>query len=268
MNIYRFDENVGKIKISSVDKYIDGMSKSMNDKLFFLSKINPDVIVDFGCADGSVISEIRKRKPEVKLIGYDIDDDMISRAQSKNKNVLFTNSWDTVLSEIKGYRFPCLNLSSVIHEVYSYSNSKSIKEFWEKFVFGSNFEWITIRDMIPSTEMSKNEMENFINDVKKIKSSPNKYIQSFEDRWGIIDSDYRTLTHYLLKYKFQDNWDREVLENYMPLSIETLKKKIPSEYSIVYENRFILDYLKKEVYKDFGIVLRHSTHAKLIIKRD
>ncbi len=180
----RFNENVGTVKISSVNTYIDEMSKSMEDKLFFLSKIDADLIVDFGCADGSVISEIQKRRPDIKIIGYDIDENMLMRARSKNRNILFTNSWEEVMVEVRKYNSPCLNLSSVIHEVYSYSTSRTIKDFWENKVFGSGFKWITIRDMIPSTEISKNEIENFSNDVKKIKSKPNKYLRSFENKWG------------------------------------------------------------------------------------
>jgi len=49
----------------------------------------------------------------------------------------------------------------VIHEVYSYSHGKIIKKFWEKQVFGNDFKWITIRDMIPSVELEKEEISQF-----------------------------------------------------------------------------------------------------------
>ncbi len=263
---YSFNERVGGVEISSMDKYITGMMKSIQDKLFFIDKIDTDLIVDFGCADGSIISEIKRRRSDIDIIGYDIDDNMLNMARYKNKDCFFTNSWDDVISRIDKYNSPCLNLSSVIHEVYSYSNSRIIKKFWEKNVFGSGFKWITIRDMIPSIKISKDI--NFESDVKKIKNKSDKYLKSFEDRWGPIDYDYRTFTHYLLKYKFKENWEREVKENYLPLTLETLKKKIPNSYKIVYEDNFILDHIKSEVLKDFGVLLRHPTHSKLIIKNN
>ena len=260
-------EKVGGKEISSIDNYISGLSKSKNDKLFFLDKVKTDLIVDFGCADGSIISEIKQKNPEIKVIGYDIDETMLFLARSKNKKILFTDSWELVMSEVRKSKSPCLNLSSVIHEVYSYSTSKIIKEFWEDKVFGSGFKWITIRDMIPSTKMSYKNIEEFEEDIKKVKEkSSSKYLKSFEDKWGIIDDNYRTFVHFLLKYKYEDNWGREVLENYLPLGLETLKKKIPPNYKIFYENSFILPYLSKSVKADFGIDLSHSTHTKMIIK--
>lgn len=263
-----FLEKVGEKEISSIETYINGMSKSISDKLFFLDKIDTDLIVDFGCADGTILSEIQKRRPNIKLIGYDIDEEMISRAKSKNPKILFTSSWDKVISEISTSKSPTLNLSSVIHEVYSYSTSRVIKDFWENKVFGSGFKWITIRDMIPSTEISKKKSQEFENDVKKVKElSDPKYLKSFEDKWGIIDDNYRTFTHYLLKYRFKENWEREVLENYLPVGLETLKKKIPTNYKITHEDSFILPYLKKTIREDFDIELKSSTHTKMIIQR-
>lgn len=264
---HKIEEKVGEKEISSIETYISGMSKSMNDKLFFLDKIESDLIVDFGCADGSILSEIQRRRPDLKLIGYDIDEDMISRARSKNGKILFTSSWERVLEEVNRSKSPTLNLSSVIHEVYSYSNSKTIKNFWEKQVFGSGFKWITIRDMIPSTEISRKEIDEFRDDVKKVREIADpKYLNSFEEKWGTIDDNYRTLTHFLLKYKFTDNWDREVLENYLPVGLETLKKKIPNEYKISYEDSFILPYLKRTIKEDFDIEINHSTHTKMVLK--
>jgi hypothetical protein len=69
-----------------------------------------------------------------------------------------------------------------------------------------------------------------------------------------------------MKYRFTDNWDREVNENYLPVSLETVKSKIPGDYKIVYEEYFLLQFLKDQVKKDFNVELTHSTHAKMILK--
>jgi len=45
--------------------------------------LNFDVIVDFGCADGTFLENIRNNNPNIKIIGYDLDDDMILKAKKK-----------------------------------------------------------------------------------------------------------------------------------------------------------------------------------------
>jgi hypothetical protein len=262
------EELVGENPISNLQSYIDGMNYSMKDKLFFTDIIDFDVIVDFGCADGTFLEQLSKIKPNVKLIGYDLDDNMLSKAKSKlGKKAIFTNNWYDAVKYTSASRNPLLNLSSVIHEVYSYSRPNVISQFWSDQVFGGDFKYISIRDMIPSLEMDKQEIVYFKDDVRKVRAKTDKfYLDSFEKKWGTINDSYRTFVHYLMKYRFTDNWDREVNENYLPVSLETVKSKIPSDYKIIYEYDFLLPFLKDQVKKDFNVELTHSTHTKMIIK--
>lgn len=262
------EELVGDKEISNYEIYADSMEKSMDDKLFFVDKIDFDVIVDFGCANGVFLSKLKNIKPDVKLIGYDLDKVMLQKSRTiLGEDALLTTSWEEVIKELENYNKPLLNLSSVIHEVYSYSHSSVIKRFWEQQVFGGNFKWITIRDMIPSTNIHKNKIDNFRQDARKVRKKANKvYLNDFEKRWGAIDDNYRTFCHFLLKYRYIENWDREVKENYLPVSLETLKSKIPSSYNINYEKDFIVPFISDKVFKDFGVRLTHSTHAKIILE--
>lgn len=262
------EELVGEKPISNYDQYIAGMNTTMSDKLFFANSINYDVIVDFGCADGTFLQSLSRMNPNVKIIGYDLDPTMLEIAKKKlPKNALLTDDWNVATSALTGYKNSLLNLSSVIHEVYSYSTGNKIKYFWDNQVFGDDFKYITIRDMIPSVELTRNEMTNFKDDVRKVRQKADKsYLLSFEDKWGSINTSYRNFIHYLLKYKYTDNWNREVNENYLPVTLETIKTKIPTDYKIVMEEDFVLPFLKQQVKKDFGVELTHSTHTKLIIR--
>lgn len=56
------EELVGEKPISNYDQYIADMNTTMSDKLFFLEEIKFDVIVDFGCADGSFFTKSIKYK--------------------------------------------------------------------------------------------------------------------------------------------------------------------------------------------------------------
>jgi 23S rRNA U2552 (ribose-2'-O)-methylase RlmE/FtsJ len=264
------EELVGDIEISNVDNYVEGMQKSLDDKLFFVDKLDFDVIVDFGCANGAFLSKVKKMKPNVKIIGYDLNETMLSKARAElTSEEILTSNWDEVIREIQGYNSPLLNLSSVIHEVYSYSHPSVVKSFWENQVFGGDFKWITIRDMIPSCKIDKDEIESFRKDVQNVRKRANKfYLESFEKRWGTINDNYRTFCHFLLKYRYIDNWEREVKENYLPVSLETLKKKIPSNYTIQYEQDFIVPFIQENVGKAFNVKIKHSTHVKMIIKQN
>ena len=261
------EELVGESPIKNIQSYIGGMNLGLQDKLFFVDMVDFDAIVDFGCADGSFLKLVSEINPKIKLFAYDIDPNMILKAKSKlGKGSIVTDNWDEIIKSLVYFNKPLLNLSSVIHEVYSYSKTSDVKNFWDNQVFGGDFKYITIRDMIPSTEISKSEISQFKDDVRKVKQKFDKnYINSFEEKWGSINSNYRTLIHFLLKYRFTDNWEREVSENYLPISIETLRKKIPNGYKIVYEDNFLLPFLKNEVKKDFNIDLIHPTHTKMII---
>lgn len=265
----KYLESVGEHTISDVDKYTTQMAAGYIDKLFFLDKLkNIDCIVDFGCANGFILSKIQEMRPDIKLIGYDLDKGMLEKAKEVLSDAILTDDWNTVKESIRGYKNAALCLSSVIHEVYSYSYSSNIKKFWEQQVFGSNFKYVCIRDMIPSVEVGKAEWSTFKEDIKKVNKKANKKLLfSFENRWGMIDDNYRTFLHFLLKYKYVENWTREVNENYLPVSLEWMKTKIPSNYHITYEEDFILSYLQEEVSKDFDIEIKHSTHTKMIIER-
>lgn len=272
MNILNWElfleELVGEKPIYDLQSYIDGMSLSIQDKLFFANKLNFDVIVDFGCADGTFLESLMRSNPNVKIIGYDLDDTMLDQARKRLGNkALLTSDWDEAIRAISHHKSPLLNLSSVIHEVYSYSSGSVIKKFWDEQVFGDDFKWITIRDMIPSLEIGREERTMFKDDIKKVRNKTDKfYLNSFEERWGSINDNYRTFIHYLLKYRYTDNWEREVNEDYLPVSLETVKTKIPNNYKIVYEQDFLLNFLKQQVKKDFNVQLTHSTHTKMIIQ--
>lgn len=82
-----------------------------------------------------------------------------------------------------------------------------------------------------------------------------------------MEKNYNVFLHFLLKYTYTSNWEREVNENYFPVSIETVLKKIPKNYAITHKDLYVLPYKSSTIKNDFGILLKHSTHAKLIIER-
>lgn len=250
-------------EIANLDKYNRNMRQSLQDKLFFVDKIDPDVIVDYGCADGSMIETLAKEYPDTALIGYDIDPKMVKQANAKNiPNTAFTTNWSAIEETTSKLGTSVIILSSVIHEVYAYSTSdETIVEFWKR-VF--TFDYVVIRDMIPSEDADRPSDPE---DVAKVRETADpKYLKSFEEHWGSID-DNLNLIHYLLKYKYIHNWDREVEENYLPLTREELLQMIPSDYEIMYQEHYILPYTAKVIENEFDIVLKDDTYLKLILRK-
>lgn len=251
-------------KINNYDVYISRMGKSYQDKLFFLDKIKEDImgIIDFGCADGMLIDYIDKITSDIKLVGYDIDENMVNLARSKSSHI-FSTSFDECLNSVAVDK-SLLNLSSVLHEVYSYSTSSDIDLFWKR-VWDSNFAYIAIRDLCASESINR---PSNLNDYAKLLQKANQeQLADYESIWGSVREN-RNLVHYLLKYSYVENWDREVRENYFPLSLERLLSKVPTDkYEIVYFENYILPFTANKVREDFDIDLHDNTHVKLLLKR-
>lgn len=251
---------LNKNKIVNIKNYNDAMKKSLKEKTFFLEKIKGTSFIDYGCADGTLLKYIQsiKNLPSNRFMGYDICPEMLKIAKKNNKDILFTDNLDLV-DTIKT-KNSVLILSSIIHEIYSYANPK---EFWQEVFNKIGTKYIVIRDMMVDNSQKKlADMQ----DVEKIRMSNTQNLEEFENYWGPIDLN-KTFIHYLLKYRYIENWSRELQENYLPITIEQLISKIPENYKIIYRNHYTPEYLKKSVKKDFGIILKEFTHLQIIIEK-
>lgn len=252
-------------KINNLDVYTTGMQKSLNDKLFFIDKVDGiDRIVDFGCADGAFLREMYKINPDIDYVGYDNNVEMITQARNstdceKFKNIRFTDEY-----AFSNTNNTLLNLSSVIHEIYSYSQPDEINTFWNNVLY-KNYKYIAIRDFCISKSINR---QSDINDYTKvIQNADKEQIDEYESIWGSL-RDNRNLVHYLMKYRYTENWNREVRENYFPITLETLLSMIPTyRYEIVYFEDYILSFTKNQIKEDFNIDLHDNTHVKLLLKR-
>lgn len=273
---------IGK-RFKDINSYNSDMRKSMGDKLYFLEHLpdSPFLFVDFGCADGSMINELctifRNYEHQVQFIGYDCSSEMISLAKSKfygeaSDEVVFTSSWDEVSERLKTNKVggkSVIILSSVIHEAYSYSKGQDdIDEFWKR-VLGSDFDYIVVRDMMLDPGLDK--VYSSVYDRVQISNSKlvEKYQQEqFANRWGTILTK-KNLIHFLLKYRWKVNWDRELNENYFPIDTTEFYNKVKSSgnYDLSYWERFRVPFLDECFKRDFNIELDKDTHLKAIFKK-
>ena len=249
--------------INNLAKYNERMRKSLIDKIFFMDKVeNVDTIIDFGCADGTLLKFLAIIFPEYNYIGYDHSKEMLSLARDGAGKIKFTSNLKDIITHIDLNR-SILLLSSVIHEVYSYSSREEIQQFWAE-VFYSGFRYIAIRDMIPNRNIKR--QASYMDLSKVYQPQRKEQIDEFEHHWGSLSNNIN-LVHYLLKYRYTDNWNHEVAENYLPLIFEDLLYLIPDFYEIDFCEHYTLPYVKNIVREDFGIVLKDNTHAKLILQK-
>jgi SAM-dependent methyltransferase len=237
------------------------MAAGMEDKLWFVNKIDCDTIVDFGCADGALLKCLADMMPSVKLIGIDNSKEMRELAK---ENVPTATIID--LSELDvsvDYSNSILVLSSVIHEIFAYNTNANANALLQK-LFALGFKYIAIRDMFLSKEI---ECITPYMMMKNIYARADKeQIESFERIWGPISWRDNAI-HYLLKYKYTENWDRELFENYFPLRFEDVFRNIPNVYKVAYKEHYILPYIQDTVLKDFNVLLTDRTHGKILLRR-
>lgn len=263
-------DTINENAIADINHYNSAMARSLIDKIFFMDKIGDDItaIVDYGCADGTLINFLSSLFPDIIFIGYDINTTMIEKAKEKNashENVMFFSKLDDFHSWAASSKFAkhmALNLSSLIHEVYSYGTKESIEDFWY-FVNYSHFDYIIIRDMALDSSAHRPSWKE---DVLKVRSQLGKeMVADFETFHGSI-TDNHNLIHLLMKYRYTDNWEREVRENYFPISVEDIASNIDFNYELIYYDHYVLPYLAKMVKRDFDITLKDYTHVKFIYK--
>lgn len=250
--------------IKNYDVYTNGLRKSIIDKLFFVNIVDEcSCYLDFGCGDGSLIYYMAKSFPDCKYVGYDCNPKMVELGREKIKNLpnaTITSDLNLALYEC-GNRDICLILNSVIHEIYSYSDPN---KFWD-IVFNSGFKNIVIRDMIPQDSICS--QSDRLDIVKVSTGIPDYICKTFINKWGSLSRN-KELYHLLLKYRYIENWDREVNENYFPLLYNELINLIPIKYKVIYSENFIVPFIKNKVLQDLDIDMKYNTHTKLILKRN
>ncbi len=250
--------------IKDVGAYNRAMKKGISDKAFFMKEIQPEFILDFGCADGALIQYIHSTYDGVKCAGYDISPTMEGPFKDNNPDVPFFSNWNQAVSYARKHKNTCVVLSSVIHEVYSYSKSKAIAKFWND-IFNSGFDYVVIRDTIPKGIDTVKDYKSDVEAVKKVVDQD--LLADYEKRWGRLEDSYRNFVRFLLVYRYKDDWARESLENYMPLTYNTLIRKVPDSYKIIYDDSFVYNPIQKDINKNYGIDIKKDTHLKMIISK-
>lgn len=262
--------------IQNYASYTGRMSKSLLDKAFFADKIpGAKVVIDYGCADGALISFLSDLFPNLCYIGVDRDPHMIQLAGERvggRKNIGFLTSTEDVDVLIRRIGASpdeiCVNFSSVLHEVFHY---KQGMEEIPDFLASVNPKYITVRDMMYPEVYAHQLPWSVVRKVNRV--LPEKQLDDFVEKFGLLN-DQKNLVHLLLKYRYLDNWERECAENYFSYTHDEAIRLLDgnSKYITAYSCDYVLPWFRYYVKQDFNIDIDRelspfSTHYQLILYR-
>jgi hypothetical protein len=251
--------------------YAERMAQSLGDKLFFADLVEADVFVDFGCADGTLLAALSVLKPQAHRVGYDLSEIAIKRASAKVPGAFFSD-WDKLTAHLedlraRGARKIALIASSVLHEVYAYGGEAAGTQFWKR-LRGGPFDTFILRDMtISGLDIGQTDAKM----AARVRAGAERMgradlLEEFEARWGSIE-ERRTLAHYLLKYRYVENWARELEEDYLPITRQGILGELLADFDAQMIQHHPLPFLQDRVREDFGVEFPCPTHLKLICHR-
>lgn len=260
-------------EIKNHDCYLTRMSKTFFDKAWFMSHLpeNISFIVDYGCADGSFMQFLMRNCPCYTYIGIDNNAEMQMRTQEKGfpcySSLKEANEAYHIIPEKT-----CLVLNSVIHEIWSYNNKTSFLEDFHQL----HPKYVAIRDMmfnpLDRTRFYLPEYDHY-RIMNTLQSANWNKFNDFIEVWKEQDKEIQP-AHFLLKYFYDENWSREVNENYFPIDIKELRNTICNEYHVEFQSFYKLPYLVNKWKKDFDLEMNPAlneyikninTHYKMLL---
>lgn len=263
-------------KIQDIDSYVRSMSATMYDKCWWVDKISPeiDTVVDFGCAQGDLALFLDRFNPgKFKYVGVDNSQEMLSLARH-NHYLHFGKSDSLFCQELSSAIEKCnpsksvLVLNSVMHEIFSYMSISDANAQLSE-MFGVGFRAIAIRDMYKYNNQGMVDKEIFDISVRN-----SKYDGMWNEYNAYMDSEFGKgtpciedrIVEFLLKYRYMNNWEREMKEIYLWDWI-SLIKNYTKEYQTVFDIKFSIPYIRQRIREDIGIDLFADTHKKVLFTK-
>lgn len=250
--------------------YCESMAKSLEDKLFFLNEIDIngyDYIVDFGCADGRILEVLDEKLTNKKTILVGIEKNKVMTDQlvllaARTKHTMLVSTKLIIDDEIfnllkKAGKKKLIIFSSVLHE-YDW-------EYFKPFFYF--FDTIVMRDMQSPEKFWYKVPESTRALVTK--DFPGELLAKLERKYGYIN-DLERLYKYFLMYRYADNFDHELQEDYFSIILENLKEWLTYDYvfHVLYEKDYILPFIKQDIKTKFGYELKYPTHKQIIFVKD
>ena len=247
--------------------YCKEMSKSLEDKLFFMKEVdinNYSVIVDFGCSDCQIIEALDKQLTNcnTRLIGIDnniyaLQQGLERIGKSNHPITLCPHIDNNMYNNLRLYDNVLVIFSSVLHECGWYNEDVQ--------TLINIASTVVIRDM--KAPMIKGPIDS-ITRTRITKNFPKDLLEKFEKAYGRID-DTVNLYRYFLMHNWTENWDNELKEDYFSIPWNDIRDDMTNRnFHIVYEKNYILPYIKKEIAAKFQHKIKQATHKQIIFDKN
>lgn len=207
--------------------YLARLAAGLHDKLRVARYLSPDAgrVLDVGCADGALTLALAAAYPAVQFTGIDLDPDFIVQAQAHARqaalpNVDFRRSYlRDLLAEPA--RFDYVIFASVLHEFWTYGEGSSsvLKALADAHELLQPGGTTIIRDMMLEAYADHATLHVAAIRAKVAASVHAPTLAAFEAYWGAATT-LATINHFLLKYRYHENWERELPEHYLPMTHE------------------------------------------------
>jgi 2-polyprenyl-3-methyl-5-hydroxy-6-metoxy-1,4-benzoquinol methylase len=246
-------QDLADLEMNDAGGYLRRMSNGMADKIRvarFLAKAGESVL-DVGCADGAVTKALAVAMPGNRFKGIDTAANFIDAAKrAAGPNTVFRCCFlrDLLLTE---ERFSAVTFMSVLHEFFTYGSGitsvvKALADARELLLPNGR---VIIRDM--ALPRDPGDLRSVVEKVKS-KTEYRALIANFERYFGALGS--ANINHFLLKYFYTNNWDRECPENYTPVSIEEYHAILNVlRMKLLHSETYTLPFLAQKWATDFGL---------------
>lgn len=241
--------------------YLERMSKPLQEKLRVTHYIDNDAshILDVGCADGAVTLAMAELFPEKQFLGIDLDGDFVEQAKAEavRRGVTNVRFEKVYLRDLltRDERFDTITFISVLHEFYSYGEGissvvKALADAEELLNPGGD---IVIRDMV-LLEYTKHTHYLVHALLEKIEANEDvrERVREVSSCIGPLDSIY-DINHFLLKYFYTENWPRECVEHYVPVTMEQYQQIFALlGMEVTLWDQRLMPFLRDKWVTDFG----------------
>lgn len=221
-------------------------------------------ITDEGCADAALFAPIARDFPDSDLLGVDISNDFIARANENIRRGLFGGSFVSIIQAnlmeplFEESTINTTICNSTMHEVWSYNNKQESVDAYLSLKYNQLKEGgrVLIRDVIGpknknsivyirSLEDNNEHFKKFVQDFKHVRNED--FIEEiYHDGKLYHKTTYKLAGEYLLHKDYRDNWDSEVFEEFCYFDVDDWRNILLShQFKIVtiesYQSSWILE---------------------------
>ncbi|HEU5075475.1 MAG TPA: methyltransferase domain-containing protein, partial [Polyangiaceae bacterium] len=231
------------------ERYLNGMDKSMRQKVAVTAAhlLGEGTVADMGMGSGSGTLALAALYPRVRVVGVDVNPEMVERARVKHKlaNLSFVEG-DIAAQVFEPERLDGVFNSSVLHHVTSFNGydhdaaARALEQQVAQLAVGGS---LIVRDFVapaagavfldlpaddgdasddPSSCSTAALFERFAGEFRKLAPAPGFGYERLApapesllpEGWRRYRVDHRIAAEFLLRKDYRSDWESEVLEEY------------------------------------------------------